>query len=91
MTDPAEPTNLDLARLCVFATLHEGYLPDVPHRITDTYRRLAKAGLVTLAEDHEEIPNGCDVHNFELLRSRITPKGQAVVDAMLAAARACIR
>jgi hypothetical protein len=81
-------TDLDFARLGVFATLHEGRLPDVPRGVTDTYRRLAKAGLVELEDDTLEIPNGCDVHNFEVLTATITPEGQAVVGAMLAAGRA---
>ena len=83
-----EPTDLDLARLMVFATLHSGQLPCVPHRLTDTYQRLAMAGLVALEDDTLEIPHGCDVDNIPVLAATITPEGKAVADAMLAAGRA---
>jgi hypothetical protein len=43
---------------------------------------------VTLTEEHDEVPNGCDVHNIPVLAATITPEGQAVVSAMLAAGRA---
>ena len=81
------PNDIDLSRLCVFATLHGGQLPCVPHRLTDTYRRLAAARLVELEDDTLEIPHGYDVDNIPVLAATITPEGQAVVEAMLAAGR----
>ena len=87
MTDPTALTNLDLARLLACATLHAGHLEHVPHASVTTYERLERALLVTMGERHEEIPNGCDVHNFTVLAAAITPLGTTVADAMLAAAR----
>jgi hypothetical protein len=76
------PTALDLFRLGVFATLNGGELPDVPLGVVDTYRRLAAATLVTLTE--------YDSPNWVMLSARITPEGQTVVEAMVAAGRATI-
>jgi hypothetical protein len=51
----SDPTLTDLDYFClgVFATLHGGHLPDVPHGALETYRRLrdAKPSLVSLDED----------------------------------------
>lgn len=85
-----QPTPLDFFRLGVFATLNGGELPCVPPRVTDTYRRLAAAGLVELDDDTLEIPHGFHVDNIPVLSARITPEGQAVVEAMINAARACV-
>ena len=82
-----DPTDIDLARLLACAALHAGHLEHVPHASVTTYERLEKALLVTLGERHEEIPNGCDVHNFEIPTATITPLGWRVADSMLAAAR----
>jgi hypothetical protein len=82
------PTALDLFRLGVLVERHGGELPCVPRGVADTYRRLAAAGLAELEDDTLEIPHGCDVHNIPVTSARITPEGQAVVDAMAGAGKA---
>jgi hypothetical protein len=81
-------TNHDLARLLLFYSLHGGKPEHVPHGGLETHGRFAEAGLATLTEEPVEIPNGCDVHNCVRLEATITPEGQAVVEAMVAAGRA---
>lgn len=71
-------TDIDLARLLMLATLHSGYLPDVPHGALDSFRRLDWAELVAFDET-------ADGGNWP---ARITPLGSAVTAAMLSTAGA---